>query len=77
MTTVTAALAEGMFVAILHSDYVANGAPDVAAARHAAFVELMEYGIAGCAAEVAAEFGDHPVESALRMSEARAMVGVR
>ncbi len=75
MTAVSNALAEGLFLQMLHSDYIHGGS--TGAARHAAFVELKAHGLEACASAVATEYGDHPVESALRMSEARAMVGAR
>ncbi len=75
MTAVTAALAEGLFVAMLHSTYTPDGRPGTA--RRAAFGELKAYGVDRCAAEVAGEYGANPVEAAARMTAARTLVGAR
>ncbi len=68
VSAVSAALNEGLFVAILHSDYIPDG--HCGTARHAAFAELKAYGVGGCASRVAGEFGSYPVEAAARMAEA-------
>ncbi len=71
MTGVAAALREGLFLSPLQP----SEHPSVAAARHAALVELKARTVCGCAAAVAAEYGDHPDTAAKRMSWCCSLVG--
>jgi hypothetical protein len=67
ISTVTDTTVEALFV----SDLQPSQAP-TASAIEAAVVEMIQrYGVTGCAASVAAEFGDHPDTAPRRMAWAR------
>jgi hypothetical protein len=68
--TVAAARAEALFVSTLQPSE--SSTPDDV--RRAVATTVQRLGIAGCAAEMAREFGDQPDTAAARMSWARATV---
>ncbi len=72
MTGVVAALREGLFLSPLQP----SQRPTVAQARHAALAELKARTVCGCAAAVAAEYGDHPDTAAKRLSWCCSLGGV-
>ena len=59
--------AEALFV----SDLQPSQRPDRAAVERAVTAMILRYGSDGCAAWVAAEFGDHPEAAVCRMAWAR------
>jgi hypothetical protein len=69
-STVAAARAEALFVSALQSSE--SPAPDQV--RGAVATTVRRLGIAGCAAEMAREFGDHPDTAAARMTWAMATI---
>lgn len=71
MTAVAAALREGLFLSPLQP----SQCPTAAQARHAALAELKARTVAGCACEVAAEYGAHPDTAAVRMLWCCSLVG--
>ncbi len=71
MTAVRSALVEGLFLSALQP----SQHPSVAQARHAALVELKTRTIAGCACDVAAEYGDHPDTATARLLWCCTLVG--
>lgn len=71
MTSTTADLvAEALFV----SDLQPSQAPSAAAVEDAVVKVIRQYGSTGCAASVAAEFGDHPDTAQRRMAWARELL---
>jgi hypothetical protein len=70
LSTVAAARAEALFVSTLQPSE--TSAPDDV--RCAVATAVRRLGIAGCAAEMARAFGDHPDTAAARMSWARATI---
>lgn len=70
ITMVQDLAAEALFV----SDLQPSEQPTAQAVHHAITTTLLRYGSDGCAAAVAAEFGDHPDAAVTRMSWARAQV---
>jgi hypothetical protein len=68
--TVAVARAEALFVSALQPSE--SSAPDDV--HRAVATAVRRLGIAGCAAEMAREFGDHPDTAGARMSWARATI---
>jgi len=69
-STLAAVRAEALFVSSLQS----SGSPSPDEVRHAVAVALRRLGVGGCAAQMAAEFGDHPDTAVARMNWALAMI---
>jgi hypothetical protein len=68
--TFTVLCAEALFASTLQ----ASDSPDPDQVRHSVMATLRRLGIAGCAAQLAAEFGDHPECARARMAWALATV---
>jgi len=66
----TVVRAEAVFASALQP----SEAPDPERVRHVVTVTVGELGVAGCAARVAQEFGDHPDLAVTRMRWARRLV---
>jgi hypothetical protein len=62
--------AEAAFVSALQP----SDAPDPERVRRVVTITVREFGVAGCAARVAQEFGDHPELAVARMRWARLVV---
>jgi hypothetical protein len=71
-STVQAVRAEALFVSTVQ----AGEAPGADQVRRAVAATLGQLGVLGCAAEVAAEYGDHPDTAAARMRWALSAVRV-
>jgi hypothetical protein len=71
-SNVTALQAHALFVSALQR----SDEPSPGQIRQAVAVALYAHGGAGCAGQVAQEFGEHPEAAAARMSWARAAVAV-
>jgi hypothetical protein len=69
-TTFEAVRAEALFA----SDLQCSQAPKGDEVRTAVAATLRRFGIQGCAAQVAGEFGDHPDTAVTRMAWALALV---
>jgi hypothetical protein len=69
-STLAAVRAEALFVSSLQS----SGSPSPDQVRHAVAVALRRLGVGGCAAQMAAEFGDHPDTAVARMNWALATI---
>ena len=69
-SNLAAVRAEALFVSGLQS----SQRPDADEVRQAVTVALARWGTSGCAAAVAAEFGDHPETAVTRMTWALAVV---
>jgi hypothetical protein len=69
-STVAAARAEALFASTLQS----SESPAADEVRRAVTTTVRRVGIAGCAAEMAREFGDHPDTAAARMTWAVATI---
>jgi hypothetical protein len=65
-------VAEALFV----SDLQPSQAPTADVVRAAVGEMILRYGAVGCAATVAAEFGDHPDTAPRRMAWARELLSV-
>jgi hypothetical protein len=70
ISTVQDLAAEALFV----SDLQPSESPENVALQEAVTATLLRHGSDGCAAAVAAEFGDHPETAVARMGWARAQV---
>ncbi len=70
ISTVQDLAAEALFVSHLQP----SEAPPPAVVERAVTATLLRHGSDGCAAAVAAEFGDHPEVAVVRMSWARKQV---
>ena len=70
-TTFDTARAEALFASALQ----ASDQPSTAEVRDAVAGTLRSLGLRGCAARVAAEFGDHPETAAGRMNWAITTIG--
>ncbi|WP_433361162.1 hypothetical protein ACQPZX_27995 [Actinoplanes sp. CA-142083] len=70
-TTFDTARAEALFASALQS----SDQPSTAEVRDAVTNTLLALGLRGCAARVAAEFGDHPETAATRMHWAISTIG--
>jgi hypothetical protein len=68
--TFEAVRAEALFASTLQP----SGSPSPDQVRRAVTAALRQWGVRGCAAQVAGEFGDHPDTAVARMSWARATV---
>ena len=62
--------AEALFASPLQP----SGSPSPDQVRHAITTALRRWGVRGCAARVASEFGDHPDTAVARMCWARAAI---
>ena len=69
-STVEAIRAEALFVSSLQS----SDMPADDKVRMTVATTLRRFGIRGCAAQVAGEFGDHPETAVVRMAWALAMI---
>jgi hypothetical protein len=69
-STFDAIRAEALFVSPLQSSEPSSSDE----VRHAVATALRKFGVRGCAAQLAGEFGDHPDTAAARMTWALAMV---
>ena len=69
-STFEAIRAEALFASPLQS----SESPSTDQVRHAVATTLRRFGIPGCAAQLAGEFGDHPDSAAARMTWALAMI---
>jgi hypothetical protein len=69
-STFDAIRAEALFASPLQS----SESPSSDQVRHAVVTTLSRFGIRGCAAQLAGEFGDHPDSAATRMTWALAMI---
>jgi hypothetical protein len=61
--------------ALFTSDLQSSDQPGATAVRTAVATALRRFGVRGCAAQVAGEFGDHPETAVTRMAWAIATVG--
>ena len=64
------ARAEALFVSVVQF----SDEPTAGEVRDAVARSLRKYGVCGCAAGVAQEFGEHPIEAVARMSRVLAAV---
>ncbi|HET9518656.1 MAG TPA: hypothetical protein VFO77_13120 [Actinoplanes sp.] len=71
ISTVQDLAAEALFV----SDLQPSECPDRRAVEEAVTAMILRYGSDGCAAGVAAEFGDHPESAVRRMAWVREELG--
>ncbi|GAA2528799.1 hypothetical protein [Pilimelia columellifera] len=71
ISTVTDLMAESLFA----SDLQPSEQPDTAAINAAISATLLRHGVEGCAAVVAAEYGDHPETAVARMRWCRERAG--
>ena len=69
-STFEAIRAEALFASPLQS----SESPSSDQVRHAVATTLRRFGIRGCAAQLAGEFGDHPDTASARMTWALAMI---